>query len=208
MGKIPVGIFLAALIGSLSRRREGPSRIWNPKKGRGYLLSHSPVWACLPSAFRTPGTLRHFTCCTLHWHACCAVVQLGVGRVVVCVNCIQMERDRPLKGKGGGKRGKGKGRGGGSSGGRGGGRPKNSQGRGGHGHRHHPNGGRRHGAGAREMIDHERDELGEEGPRRHSIGVSLRMWDFEQCDVKRCTGRKLCRLGETDLLRQPESLPY
>lgn len=104
-----------------------------------------------------------------------------------------MERDRPLKGKGGGKRGKGKGRGGG--GGRGGGRPKNSGG-GGHGHRQHPrggDGGRRHG-GAREAIDRER----EEGEPVQSISVGLRMWDFEQCDVKKCTGRKLCRLGEID----------
>lgn len=102
-----------------------------------------------------------------------------------------MERDRPLKGKGGGKRGKGKGRGGG---GRGGGRPKNSGG--GHGHRQHPHGeggGRRHG-GAREMLDREREETGE---GKQSVCISLRMWDFEQCDVKRCTGRKLCRLGES-----------
>ncbi|CAM9912766.1 unnamed protein product [Pylaiella littoralis] len=110
-----------------------------------------------------------------------------------------MERDRPLKGKGGGKRGKGKARGGGGGGGGGGGsrggvRPKTSQG-GGHGHRHHPHGERRHGGGAREMIDREREEPGEDGPGRQSISVSLRMWDFEQCDVKRCTGRKLCRLG-------------
>lgn len=43
------------------------------------------------------------------------------------------------------------------------------------------------------MIDRERDES---GGLTQSITVSLRMWDFEQCDVKKCTGRKLCRLGE------------
>ncbi|CAN0474533.1 unnamed protein product [Ectocarpus sp. 12 AP-2014] len=108
-----------------------------------------------------------------------------------------MERDRPLKGKGGGKRGKGRGGGGGGRGR--GGRPKSSQGRG-HGHRHPAQGDswRRNGGAAREMIDRERDESGE---LTQSITVSLRMWDFEQCDVKKCTGRKLCRLG---LVREME----
>lgn len=43
------------------------------------------------------------------------------------------------------------------------------------------------------MIDRERQEDGDGGAK--AISVSLRMWDFEQCDVKKCTGRKLCRIG-------------
>ncbi|TYZ67344.1 hypothetical protein PybrP1_001161 [[Pythium] brassicae (nom. inval.)] len=39
------------------------------------------------------------------------------------------------------------------------------------------------------------DDESEANYRRRSFPVTLRMWDFQQCDSKRCTGRRLCRFG-------------
>jgi pre-rRNA-processing protein TSR3 len=45
------------------------------------------------------------------------------------------------------------------------------------------------------------EEESETNFRRRAFPVTLRMWDFQQCDAKRCTGRKLCRLGYIQSMR-------
>jgi pre-rRNA-processing protein TSR3 len=81
-------------------------------------------------------------------------------------------------------------------------RPHRSGGKGGNG----GGGGRRGGAdrggrdGARRPAERGEEES-ETSFKRRSFPVALRMWDFQQCDSKRCTGRKLCRLGYVKSMR-------
>ena len=39
------------------------------------------------------------------------------------------------------------------------------------------------------------------GEPKSSIPIRLAMWDFEHCDPKRCSGKKLSRLGMVKILK-------
>lgn len=54
------------------------------------------------------------------------------------------------------------------------------------------------------MSDTEEEESGtegsDEGAGNDKLKISLAMWDFGQCDIRKCTGRKLMRLGYFELI--------
>jgi pre-rRNA-processing protein TSR3 len=51
------------------------------------------------------------------------------------------------------------------------------------------------GAGGGAGSAHASDDDGDAAPKKRAISVPLAMWDFGQCDAKRCTGRRLNRRG-------------
>ncbi|PIN05708.1 hypothetical protein CDL12_21737 [Handroanthus impetiginosus] len=68
-------------------------------------------------------------------------------------------------------------------------------------HRHHSHGQSHH---LRRDEDDESlptDPAAEEGEEQKGPTIQLAMWDFGQCDAKRCTGRKLARFGFLKELR-------
>lgn len=104
--------------------------------------------------------------------------------------CAGTDKGMPRKTEGGGRKGKQGGQrkanttGGGKRGGRGGIKMYKGGGRGGRSLDRAPRGG-----GERESEMHEDGDSDDEFP------IRLAMWDFGQCDAKRCTGRKLARLN-------------
>ncbi|KAF9959459.1 ribosome biogenesis protein tsr3 [Mortierella alpina] len=94
---------------------------------------------------------------------------------------------------GGGGGGGGRGHGGGRGRGRGGSRG----GRGGKGHLNHH---KDRDAGAENALDMLRGDDKSERVKS-TIPMPLGMWDFEHCDPKRCSGKKLVRLGMVETLK-------
>ncbi|KAK3825160.1 MAG: hypothetical protein J3Q66DRAFT_101519 [Benniella sp.] len=90
----------------------------------------------------------------------------------------------------------GRGHGQGHGGGRGRGRGGSRGGRGGKAHHHR----REREAGAENARDLDREKVSEVRVRS-KIPMPLGMWDFEHCDPKRCSGKKLERMGMIKTLK-------